>query len=115
LDRPSSHILELARRGAHHRLREIVGEAKLLLTTFPNLRDSFDPDELPIDFIVAKGARRRPQATSSKASRRRARAAGQAADSSRSDRRPPNWSAAARKAVSERMKKYWAARRKAKT
>jgi len=33
-------------------------EAKLLVELFPHLRDSFDPDELPVSFIVAKGSGR---------------------------------------------------------
>jgi len=88
------HILELAARGAETRFRELVDEMKLLLRLFPRLRDSFDKDELPVSFIVAKGSgalrRTRP------APRRR-------------------MSAAARKAVSQRMKEYWAARRAAGT
>ena len=84
----SSHVLELARRGAEYRFRELAQEAKHLVRLFPHLRDSFDPDELPVSFIIAKDSGRTPR-------RRRSR-----------------MSAAARKAVSLRMKKYWAARRK---
>jgi hypothetical protein len=54
----SSHIVELAKRGAEARLRELVGEAKNLIELFPHLRDSFDKDELPVSFILAKGADR---------------------------------------------------------
>jgi hypothetical protein len=63
---------------------------------FPHLRDSFDREELPLTFIMAK--------SSGRATRKSARG-------SRSKRR---MSAAQRKAVSARMKKYWAARRRAK-
>jgi hypothetical protein len=89
----SSHILELAKRGAEARLQDLVHEAKLLLQWFPHLHDSFDQDELPIAFIIAKGSGR---LTKRKVVSRR------------------RMSAAARKAVSRRMKKYWAAKRKAK-
>jgi hypothetical protein len=88
-----SHILELAKRGAEARLRELTQEAKHLIGLFPHLRDSFDKDELPLKFIMAKGS---------------------GAATKTSGRRTRRMSAAARKAVSVRMKKMWAARRKAK-
>jgi hypothetical protein len=87
------HFYELAKRGAEVQLRELVHEVKLLIGLFPHLRDSFDKDELPISFIVAKDS----GALTKKGAGRRPRA---------------RMSAVARKAVSERMKKYWAARRK---
>jgi hypothetical protein len=93
MPRHSSHLVELAKRGAALRLQELANEARLLVDLFPHLRDSFDKDELPIAFIIAKGSGRlKPKS----ATRRR------------------SMSPAARKAVSARMKKYWAARRKAK-
>ncbi len=51
-------MLALARRGAEVRLRELAQEAAHLLAIFPHLRDSFDADELPVDYIIAEGARR---------------------------------------------------------
>lgn len=51
-----AHLYVLAKRGAESRLRELLDELKLLTTTFPHLRDSFDPDELPVPFIIARGA-----------------------------------------------------------
>jgi hypothetical protein len=53
-----SHILELARRGAEEQLHELVQEAKNIIERFPHLRDSFDNDELPLSFIIARGAGR---------------------------------------------------------
>ena len=58
MPKPSSHILGLAKRGAALRLQELVNEAELLLDLFPDLRDAFDPDELPVSFIVRTDARR---------------------------------------------------------
>jgi hypothetical protein len=87
------HILELATKGAEVRFRELLDEAALLTSSFPHLRDAFDKDELPISFILKRQADRR----NAKAGRRR------------------KMSAAARKALSDRMTKYWAARRKART
>ena len=81
-------------RGAEAQLRDLMMEAKLLLQLFPHLKDSFDKDELPIAFIMKKDAGR---LTKGKARRRK------------------GMSASARKAVSQRMKKYWAGKRKART
>jgi hypothetical protein len=92
MSRHPHHILELAKKGAEARFRELVDEAALLLSSFPHLRDAFDKDELPISFILKRDADRR----NAKAGRRR------------------KMSAAARKAVSDRMREYWAARRKAR-
>ena len=86
----SSHILELAKKGAEARFRELLNEASLLINSFPHLRDAFDKDQLPISFVLKRDADRR----NAKAGRRR------------------KMSAAARKAVSDRMTKYWAARRR---
>ena len=88
----NAHLYELAKRGAEVRLRELVNEAKRLIGLFPHLRDSFDKDELPLKFIMAEGS---------------------GAATKTSGRRKRHLSAAARKAVSLRMKKLWAARRKA--
>ena len=87
-----ARVYELAKRGAEVQFRDLLHEAKLLIDWFPHLRDAFDPDELPIKFIVAKGS-----GTLTKTTGRRSR----------------RMSAVARKAVSVRMKKYWAARRQA--
>src|SRR5262249_36270200 len=51
----SSHMLELARRGAEARFRELLDELKSLTSAFPHLRDSFDRDELPLDFTLRRG------------------------------------------------------------
>lgn len=88
--RHSSHILELARKGAEARFRELVDEAKELAQSFPHLHDTFDADELPIGFRLRSAAERGER----KALRRGAKR-----------------SAVQRQAISERMKKYWAARR----
>ena len=54
----SSHILELAKRGAVLRLRELANELNILLSAFPDLHDSFDADELPLAFILKRDSRR---------------------------------------------------------
>lgn len=87
-----AHLLDLARRGAEVRAKFLVEELQLLFAAFPDLQDAFDPDELPVSFILKVGAE-------------------QAAAAPARKRKP--MSAAARRAVGERMKKYWAARRAA--
>jgi hypothetical protein len=94
MPRHSSQLLELAKRGAEQRLRELAHEVKNLFAVFPHLHDSFDADELPVKFILAEGARR-----------------GAAAPVRRRGRMSP----AARRAASERMKNYWARRKAQKS
>jgi hypothetical protein len=73
----------------------LVQEVKNLIGLFPHLRDSFDRDELPLSFIIRRDAGSVTRARAGQRPRRR------------------TMSAAARKAVSDRMSRYWAARRKA--
>ena len=51
-----THLYELAKRGAEVQLRELLHEAKLLIELFPHLRDAVDQDELPLNFILARGS-----------------------------------------------------------
>ncbi len=88
MDNPSSHVLELARRGAVLRFREIANEVELLLELFPDLRDSFDPDELPVSFIVRRDATDAGAAHASEPS-----------------------AGAARKAMNRKVKRVWPQRR----
>jgi hypothetical protein len=81
-----AHLFELAKRGAKARLSELVQEAKYLIDLFPHLRDSFDKDELPMSFIMARSAGRVTRTSAAERPRRR-------------------MSAAARKKVSEAQKK----------
>jgi hypothetical protein len=88
-----AHLFELAKRGAEIRLRELVQEAKNVIDLFPHLSDSYDRDELPVSFIIRRDAGPVTRASVERPRRR--------------------ISTAARKAVSMRMKRYWAKRRKA--
>ncbi len=84
MPRHSSHILELAKRGAQHRYNELKAELADLVKAFPHLEYGSATSHMaprPLRYEPAPKRRRR------------------------------GMSAAARKAVSERMKKYWAARR----
>jgi hypothetical protein len=91
MPRPSSSILDLARRGAEVRWNELQSELAGLLKAFPDLRSRTIP-------TTRQG--NRGQAASDNGTPRKAR------------RR--SMSPAARRAVSVRMKKDWAARRKEK-
>jgi hypothetical protein len=85
----SSHILELARKGTEHRYHELKTEIAALRKYFPELARAPRSKRPQIDMSSE------PAATIDRPRRKRRR-----------------MSAAARKAVSRRMRKYWAARRK---
>jgi hypothetical protein len=89
----SSHILEMARKGAEHKYEELKVEIASLVKNFPHLTARANKR---VARVAAKG--RTAIEAEVKQVRRRAR----------------KMSASARKAVSDRMKKYWAARRKQK-
>ena len=80
----SAQLRQWAVRGAEQRLQEIAAEAAAIHQAFPELRD--------------RGARSAPTATAATAAKGRRRGRS-------------NMTATQRKAVSERMRKYWAARR----
>jgi hypothetical protein len=94
---------ELATRGAEARLRELLEEASSLVRLFPALRDSFDPDELPVPFLLRRGAARAAKAGSLSAN---------AARASEGRRRTRGWTPAQRQAAAHRMKAYWAKRKR---
>jgi hypothetical protein len=83
-----SHILELARKGAETRIQELRAEIAALIKDFPHLAEQAGT---AIGTAVGRTE----------------------AEVRRRVRRGRTMSAAARKANSARMKKYWAARRKA--
>ena len=84
----SSHILELAKVGAEHRYQELKTELASLVKLFPHLAGR-RAVPIPMLDVVMGGAEPVPKR----------------------GRKP--MSAAAKKAFGERMKKYWAERRKA--
>lgn len=88
-DLSRQQLQRLARRGAQALLTELEQEAAAIRRAFPDL--------------FGRGRRRGRKA-----------AVGSATGATGGRRRRRGMSAAARKAVSERMKKYWAERRKAK-
>ncbi len=91
----SAHFIQLARRGAETRYRELIDELKLLTRSFPHLSNAVDRDQLPVTFLMREG---------------RDKAAAKAAGTP--PRRRRKWSAAARRAAAARMKAYWAKRKR---
>jgi hypothetical protein len=84
----SSQILQLAKRGAEVRFRELLDEMRYLTLSFPHLRDAVDRDDLPLKFILRRGEEKAGPI--------------QAARSRRT------MSAKARKAISDAQKARWA-------
>ena len=87
MPRHPSHILELAKRGAEHRYAELKAEMAALEKLFSHLRYGSAVSPALPDAVEEPTVVRR--------------------------RRKRKLLAAARKAIGVRMKKYWAARRKA--
>ena len=54
----SSQLLQLTRRRAGFTLHQLLDEIQLLTVAFPDIRDAFDADELPIAFILKRDAPR---------------------------------------------------------
>ena len=97
-EKHSEKVLELAKRGAQAQLNDLLHEIKLLVGLFPHLRDSLNRDDLPIPFLLKKGARRAAAAADALTD-----PAGKAA------KRKRNLSPAARRAISNAQKRRWAA------
>lgn len=57
MQKDSSREMQLTRRGAVSRVRQLLGELHLLMGSFPDLHDAFDADELPLAFILRRDSR----------------------------------------------------------
>jgi hypothetical protein len=107
----SADILEWARRGAEARWQQLQAEMASLLDTFPHLGGA----------ARGRGGRRANSATSAlggatatpEGRARGGRSVAQGAGGDAATRKRSKMTAAQKKAVSLRMKKYWADRRKA--
>ena len=93
-------LRRLARLGAARRLEELRQEEAAIRAAFPDLDDE-------------RGSRQERRGPPSGAAKRKPRAANTRDISAAKARRRYKMSAAQKRAVSERMKKYWAAKRKA--
>ena len=84
----SSQILQLAKRGAEVRFRELLDELKFLTLSFPHLRDAADGGDLPVNFILRRGEEKAGLVQAARSRRK--------------------MSAKARKAISAAQKARWA-------
>jgi hypothetical protein len=71
MSKDSSHGLQLTKRAAAFRLRQLMDHLSLLVSAFPDLRDAFDPDELPLEFILKRDSQAEPVDTGDRGSQRR--------------------------------------------
>jgi hypothetical protein len=53
----SPPVMQLTKRGAAFRLRQLLDEFHLLMGSFPDLRHAFNSDELPLAFILRRDSR----------------------------------------------------------
>jgi hypothetical protein len=58
MNKHSSQLLQLITRRAGFTLHQLIDEIQLLTAAFPDLRDAFDADDLPIAFILKRDAPR---------------------------------------------------------
>jgi hypothetical protein len=84
----SSQILQLAKRGAEVRFRELLDEMRFLTLSVPHLRDAVDRDDLPVKFLLRRGEEKAGSVQVARSRRK--------------------MSAQARKAISNAQKARWA-------
>ena len=58
----SAHKPPTTKDAAAFRFRQLVDELKMLTGAFPDLHDAFDPDELPLEFILRRDSQPDPGA-----------------------------------------------------
>ena len=96
----SANILEWARQGAEARWHQLQTELASLIETFPHLAE------------LSKSGRRGRRSSAALRGTGTAASKGTAAAGGTARRKRPQMTAAQKKAVSLRMKRYWAERRK---
>lgn len=55
---PTTRRAPVTRSKADARFHEIIDELKLLTVAFPHLRDAYDPEDQPVNFLLKRGADR---------------------------------------------------------
>ena len=55
--------LQVVKRAAMFMLRQLWDELAMLMGSFPDLRDAFDSDELPLEFILKRDSQTEPSVT----------------------------------------------------
>ena len=63
MTRHSWPTLQVVKRAAAFKLRQLWDELAMLMGSFPDLRDAFDPDELPLEFILKRDSQADPSVT----------------------------------------------------
>jgi hypothetical protein len=63
MDKSSLPTLDMIRQAAASSLRRMNDELQMLMSSFPNLRDAFDPDDLPVEFILKRDSHLEPVAS----------------------------------------------------
>jgi len=58
MPKKKANLVDRAKLEARLQLDDLLHEAQMLLELFPDLRDSYDPDELPVKFLLKRGAAR---------------------------------------------------------
>jgi hypothetical protein len=59
----SWHTLQIVKRAAAFRLRQLRDEFAMVMGSFLDLRDAFDPDKLPLEFILKRDSQTDPSVT----------------------------------------------------
>jgi hypothetical protein len=54
MDKPSSRPKQGTRHGAASGLRRLIDRVRVLMVGLPDLHDAFDPDDLPLAFILRR-------------------------------------------------------------
>jgi hypothetical protein len=65
MPRATRSTIDAAKLKAEARFKELIDEIKLLTVAFPHLHDAYEPEDLPIPFLLKQGADRaaRPSRT----------------------------------------------------
>lgn len=87
MTRHSWHTLQVVKVAAAFRLRQLWEELAMRMGSLPDLRDAFDPDELPLEFILKRDSQTDPSLTRLRPIRVRARGTSRATLAHAFDRR----------------------------
>jgi hypothetical protein len=63
MTRHSWHTLHAVKRAAAFKLWQLWDELAMLTAAFSDLRDAFEPDELPLEFILKRDSQTDPSVT----------------------------------------------------
>jgi hypothetical protein len=69
MPRAKRSTIDDAKLKAEARFKELIDEIKLLTVAFPHLHDAYEPEDLPIPFLLKRGAERAERSRRPAASR----------------------------------------------